>query len=88
MQRPARTILHNVRFGFTGIGKRAFLENPTCDGLYIGGGSWFVANVAQQLEQEFRKPVISNQPAIVWDVMHKLGDWTPSPQHGNLMGSA
>ena len=70
------------------LGKRAFLENPTCDGLYIGGGSWFVANVAQQLEQEFRKPVISNQPAIVWDVMHKLGDWTPSPQHGNLMGSA
>ena len=69
------------------LGKQALIENPDCDGLYIGGGSWFVANVGHQLEDEYGKPVISNQPAMVWDVMHKLKDWKPMKGRGRLMGS-
>ncbi|HWG04465.1 MAG TPA: hypothetical protein VG271_05580 [Beijerinckiaceae bacterium] len=70
------------------LGKSALIDNPECDGLYIGGGSWLVAHVCYRLEKEFGKPVISNQPAIVWDVMHRLDDWRPIPDCGRLLGSA
>lgn len=70
------------------LGRRALLENPDCDGLYIGGGSWLVAHVAYRLEKEFGKPVISNQPAIAWDVMHLLDDWHPVEGFGRLLATA
>ncbi len=69
------------------LGKRAFLENPDCDAVYIGGGSWLVTNVADQLEEEFGKPVITNQPSMVWSVMHKLNDWRPIQGHGMLLAT-
>ena len=69
------------------LGRRALTGNPDCDGLYIGGGSWLVAHVAHRLENEFGKPVISNQPAIAWDVMHLLDDWHPIDGCGRLLAS-
>lgn len=69
------------------LGRSALTDNPDCDGLYIGGGSWLVAPVAYRLEQEFGKPVLSNQPSIAWDVMHLLGDWRPVEGFGRLLAS-
>ncbi len=59
------------------LGRRAFLENPDCDGVYVGGGTWLAEPVAEQLEQEFGKPVICNQAAMIRDILHILGDWKP-----------
>jgi arylmalonate decarboxylase len=70
------------------LGRRALDENPDCDALYIGGGSWLVADVGDRLEEEFGKPVITNQAAMVRDVMHKLGDWRPLPGHSRLLATA
>ena len=71
----------------TRIGRRAFLENPGCDGVYIGGGTWLSEPVAGQLEQEFGKPVICNQAAMIRDILHILGDWKPIQGHSRVLST-
>ena len=70
------------------LGRRAFLENPDCDGVYIGGGTWLSEPVAGILEKEFGKPVICNQAAMIRDVLHILGDWKPIPGHSRVLAAA
>jgi maleate cis-trans isomerase len=67
------------------LGKRAFLENPECDAVYIGGGSWIAEPVAVQLEREFDKPVICNQAAVIRTALQMLGAWTPQGGHSRLL---
>ena len=69
------------------LGRRAFLENPDCDGVYIGGGTWLSEPVSQRLEQEFGKPVICNQAAMIRDILHMLGDWTPITGHSRVLAA-
>ena len=69
------------------LGRRAFLENPDCDGVYIGGGTWLAEPVAGLLEQEFGKPVICNQAAMIRDILHILGDWTPIKGHSRVLAA-
>ena len=38
------------------LGRRAFQDNPDCDAIYLGGGSWLAEPVAERLEEEFGKP--------------------------------
>lgn len=66
------------------LGRQAFLENPSCEGLYLGGGSWPAEPVAVQLEQEFGRPVISHRPAMVRHSLQLLNAWRPLPGHGRL----
>lgn len=66
------------------LGTRAFRENPGCDGLYLGGGSWPAEPVAVQLEQEFGRPVISHRAAMVRHSLQLLNAWRPIPGHGRL----
>lgn len=70
------------------LGRRAFLENPDCDGAYVGGGTWLSEPVAGLLEKEFNKPVICNQAAMIRDVLHILGDWKPIPGHSRVLAAA
>ena len=67
------------------LGKRAFLQNPDCDAVYIGGGSWIAEPVAVTLEKEFGKPVICNQAAVIRTAMQMLNAWTPQSGHSRLL---
>lgn len=70
------------------LGRAALAQNPDCDGLYLGGGSWLAEPVARSLEQESGRFVIDNQTAQMWDILHILGDWRPIPGHNRLLASA
>jgi maleate cis-trans isomerase len=67
------------------LGKNAFLENPDCDAVYIGGGSWIAEPVAVQLESEFGKPVLCNQAAVIRTSMKMLNAWVPQYGHSRLL---
>ena len=70
------------------LGRRAFEENPDCDAIYIGGGTWLAEPVAERLEQEFGKPAICNQTAQLRDILHTLKAWAPIPGHGRVLAAA
>jgi maleate isomerase len=69
------------------LGRRALSDHPDCDGIYIGGGTWIAEPVAERLEQEFGKPVICNQTAQLWDILHVLKTWQPIAGHGRLLAA-
>ncbi len=70
------------------LGRRAFLDNPDCDAIYIGGGTWLAEPVSLRLEEEFGKPAICNMTAQLWDILHLLDDWKPIQGHGRLLAAA
>ena len=69
------------------LGKQAFLNNPDCDGVYLGGGSWPVEPVATRLEEEFGRPVISHRAAMVRHSLQLLNSWKPIAGHGRLLAA-
>ena len=70
------------------LGRQAFAQHPDAEGLYIGGGSWLSEPVCQALEREFGKPAISNQSAMIWDTLNRLGHWRPIAGQGRLLTAA
>lgn len=70
------------------LGKKAFEDNPDCDAVYIGGGSWIAEPVAQLLEEEFGKVVLCNQASTIRQMMKVLGDWQPRPGHSRALSEA
>jgi maleate isomerase len=68
-----------------GLGRRALIDNPDCDGVYLGGGAWISAPAAERLEQEFGKPVICNQTGQLWDFMRLLNTKVPTTSRGTLL---
>ena len=70
------------------LGKQAFLDNPDCDAVYIGGGSWIAEPVAQMLEEEFGKLALCNQASVIRQVMKTLGAWAPRPGHSRVLSQA
>jgi maleate cis-trans isomerase len=69
------------------LGRRAFLDHPDCDGIYIGGGSWLAEPVAVRLEAEFSKPVLCNQAAVIRHTLKMLGAWTPRAGHSRVLAT-
>lgn len=69
------------------LGRRAFLDHPDCDGVYIGGGAWLAEPAARQLEQEFGKPVLCNQTAMIREIMRLLNDWQPIAGQGRVLAT-
>jgi maleate cis-trans isomerase len=69
------------------LGRRAFLDHPDCDGVYIGGGSWLAEPVAVRLEAEFGKPVLCNQAAVIRHTLKMLGAWTPRVGHSCVLAT-
>jgi NAD(P)-dependent dehydrogenase (short-subunit alcohol dehydrogenase family) len=70
------------------LGRRAFQENPDCDAIYIGGGTWLAEPVAERLEQEFGKPAICNQTAQLRDILQTLKAWQPMTGQGRVLAAA
>jgi maleate cis-trans isomerase len=70
------------------LGRRAFLEHPDCDAVYIGGGSWIAEPVAARLEAEFDKPVLCNQTAVIRNTLKMLGAWSPIRGHSRVLAAA
>jgi maleate cis-trans isomerase len=69
------------------LGRAAFKQFPTADGLYIGGGAWLSQPVCEALEREFDTPAISNQSAMIWDTLHRIDCWQPIQGHGRILSS-
>jgi maleate cis-trans isomerase len=69
------------------LGRRAFVGNPDCDGVYVGGGAWLAEPAARQLEKEFGKPVVCNQAATIREMMILLNDWKPMTGRGRLLAT-
>jgi len=69
------------------LGRQALQQFPDADGLYIGGGSWIVQPMVEELEQEFGRPVICNLNAMVWNTFHIVDYWTPIAGQGRLLAS-
>jgi maleate cis-trans isomerase len=69
------------------LGRRAFLDHPDCDAIYIGGGSWIAEPVAVRLEAEFGKPVLCNQAAVIRSTLKMLGAWTPLAGHSRVLAT-
>jgi len=76
----------NIQLAYE-LGRQALRDLPQADGLYIGGGAWLSQPVAEALEAEFDKPVITNVSAMIKNVLTLLDCWTPIPGHGRLLGS-
>jgi maleate cis-trans isomerase len=70
------------------LGRRAFLEHPDCDAVYVGGGSWIAEPVAARLEAEFGRPVLCNQAAVIRNTLKILGIWTPIDGHSRVLAAA
>jgi maleate cis-trans isomerase len=70
------------------LGRRAFLEHPDCDAVYIGGGSWIAEPVAARLEAELGKPVLCNQSAVIRNTLKMLGIWRPIAGHSRVLAAA
>jgi maleate cis-trans isomerase len=68
-----------------GLGRAALEAHPEADGLFIGGGAWLTLPVITVLEQEFGKPVITNQTAAVWDTCRRVNYWQPKSGYGRLI---
>jgi maleate cis-trans isomerase len=75
----------NIELAYA-LGGQALRDLPEADGLYIGGGAWLSQPVAEALEGEFGKPVITNVSAMIRNVLTRLNCWTPIPGHGRLLG--
>jgi maleate cis-trans isomerase len=67
------------------LSKQALKDNPDCDALYIGGGTWLSEPVVRQMEKETDKTIICNQTAQMWDLLHLLNDWKPRQGSSRLM---
>ena len=76
----------NIELAYA-LGRRALHDLPGADGLYIGGGAWLSQPVAEALETEFGRPVITNVAAMIRNVLTRLNCWTPIPGHGRLLGA-
>ena len=70
------------------LGRGAFQKYPDADAVYIGGDSWLTLPVINRLEEEFGKPVITNQVASIWHLLTQLKRWKPIQGHGRLLLSA
>ncbi len=69
------------------LGRKALIEHPEADALYIGGGSWLCEPVARKLEDEFGKPVICNQTSRIRHMLKILKAWAPIQGHGRLLST-
>jgi maleate cis-trans isomerase len=76
----------NIQLAYE-LGRQALRDLPQADGLYIGGGAWLSQPVAEALEAEFGRPVITNVSAMIRNVLTLLDCWTPIPGHGRLLES-
>ena len=52
--------------------RKAFLKNPSADGIYMLGTGWRCLDIIRLLEEDLQVPVVHPVPARVWSVQKRL----------------
>lgn len=65
--------------------RKAFLDCPDADGIYMLGSGWRVLDIIQPLEQDLGVPVVHAIPARVWAIQHRLHVRQPVSGFGRLL---
>ena len=60
-------------------------EHASSDGVFISCGNFRAAAIIDVLERDLRKPVITSNQAMVWDMLRHLNIPDPIPGYGKLM---
>lgn len=60
-------------------------EHPGADGLYMPCNKWRVTPVIERIESEFKKPVVTNTQAWVWEALRGMRLSQPIPGYGRLL---
>ncbi len=60
-------------------------EYPEADGIYLPCNKWRTASVIERIEKDYRKPVVSNTQAWVWDALRLMNMQNPIPGYGRLL---
>jgi maleate isomerase len=59
--------------------------HASSDGIFISCGNFRSAAIIDVLERDLRKPVITSNQAMVWDMLRQLNISDPIPGYGKLM---
>ncbi|UFN51539.1 hypothetical protein LPC08_25045 (plasmid) [Roseomonas sp. OT10] len=68
------------------LGRRAFRDHPSAEGLLLAGGSWLSLQAVPALEAEFSRPVVTNPTASYWAFLRQCGR-AAQPGMGHLLGT-
>lgn len=60
---------------------------PRADCILISGGGIRTMDLLETLEEDLRRPVISNDAAQFWEIFVRLGVWPSIKGRGNLLAS-
>jgi maleate cis-trans isomerase len=52
--------------------RKAFLKNPSAEGIYMLGTGWRCLDIIHLLEEDLQVPVIHPVPARVWSIQKRL----------------
>jgi maleate isomerase len=59
---------------------------PDCDAVFLSCTNWNSMGVAQRLEEETGKPVVTSNQATIWSTLRTLGLKQPVEGYGRLLG--
>ena len=62
-------------------------HSPEADCIVISGGGVYTMDVLEALEEDLRKPVISDMSAQFWEIFVRLGVWPTITGRGSLLAS-
>jgi maleate isomerase len=65
--------------------RKAFLDCPDADGIYMLGSGWRVLDIIQPLEQDLGVSVVHAIPARVWAIQQRLHVRQPVRGFGRLL---
>jgi maleate isomerase len=69
---------------YAGI-KRAYLRQPSADGIYLLGTGWRVLDIVEDLERDLEIPVVQANAARAWAIQHRLHVRRPVAGAGRLL---
>jgi maleate isomerase len=96
-ERSGRTILNASCFGFSDDREMARIDpdeifdaavdtcHPKTEGLFISCTGLRAASVAQRIEDQLAKPVITSNQAMFWHTIRQAGCPLPVPGYGRLL---
>jgi maleate isomerase len=65
--------------------RKAFLQNPGAEGIYLLGTGWRCLDIIHLLEEDLQVPVIHPVPARVWSIQKRLHVRQPVKGFGRLL---
>lgn len=67
------------------LARRAFLQHPDAQAIYMLGSGWRVLDIIEPLEQDLEVPVVHAVPARVWALQRRLHLRQPVMGYGMLL---